>query len=147
MNAQENKQLVMGAYQKYQDMDMDGVLDAFDDDVECTAEEWAPIPFTGCYRGKNELADFFTKLHESQDVLRFEPTAFIAEDDRVVVTGQGKWRVRSTGREYESPWVHIFTIRDGKVSRFDQYANTALTAEAFEPLPASAQAAAAPGQH
>lgn len=100
MNTKENKQLVMDAYQKYQDKDMNGVLDAFEDNVECTAEEWDAIPFAGCYHGKDELADFFNKLHETQEVLELEPRAFIAEDDKVVVTGYGKWRVRATGREY-----------------------------------------------
>jgi ketosteroid isomerase-like protein len=43
----------------------------------------------------------------------------IAEGDTVVVIGDSTWLARDTGRQYDNPFVHIFTLRDGKVERFE----------------------------
>jgi hypothetical protein len=72
-------------------------------------------------------------MDQAQEALQFEPQEFIAEGDKVVVTGQAKWAVKSNAQTYESPWVHIFTIRDGKVARFHQFNDTAAAVEAFRP--------------
>jgi ketosteroid isomerase-like protein len=133
MDAQQNKQLVMEGYRRFQSHDIAGVLELFHDDVEWEGPEVECVPFAGCYHGKPEVLRYFQSLDDAQEATRFEPTAFIAEDDRVVVTGNASWHVKSTGRDYDSPWVHVFTLRDGKVSRFEQYVNTAATEHAFRP--------------
>ncbi len=40
-------------------------------------------------------------------------------------------RVKATGRSYETDWVHVFTLREGAVAEFREYADTAAVAEAF----------------
>jgi len=45
--------------------------------------------------------------------------------------GHYAWHVESTGREWESDFAHVFTVRDGKLTRFQEYANTAAIADAF----------------
>jgi ketosteroid isomerase-like protein len=52
----------------------------------------------------------------------------------VVVIGEGAWHSRLTGRDYETPWVHVFTLRDGMVARVDSYYDTAPAAAALQTL-------------
>ncbi|MDB5761850.1 MAG: nuclear transport factor 2 family protein [Herminiimonas sp.] len=147
MNTQENKQLVMQAYQLYKNKDIQGLLALNADDIEWIGTESEYIPFSGTYRGKDQVAEFFAKMDQAQEAIQFEPQTFIAEDDKVVVTGQSIWLVKSTGQRYENPWVHVFTIRDGKVARFQQYNHTAAADAAFRPSQTSSQQKDAPVHH
>ena len=45
--------------------------------------------------------------------------------------GDYAWRVKSTGREYESDFVHVFTVRDEKVARFQEFMDTAAVSAAY----------------
>jgi ketosteroid isomerase-like protein len=40
-------------------------------------------------------------------------------------------RVRANGREFETDWVHLFTVRDGQIVRLREFYDTAVMAEAF----------------
>jgi uncharacterized protein len=131
MSSQDNKQLVMQGYQKYQEKDIQGLLELLADDIEWVGVETEELPFAGMYRGKDDVGRYFSQLDEAQEAQQFEPQTFIAEDDKVVVTGQSRWTVKSTGQTYDNPWVHVFTVRNGKVARFEQYNDTAAAAKAF----------------
>ena len=146
MDTQQNKQLVMEAYQLYQRGDIGGVIDRCHDDAEWCSTESESIPFAGNFHGKEGIADYFTRLDANLQPLRFEPKEFIAEGDKVVVLGQATWLVKPTGLSFDSPWVHVFTVRDGKVSRFESFADTAAGERAFRSTQ-SAQPAAATQMH
>jgi ketosteroid isomerase-like protein len=137
MDTRQNKQLVMQAYDMYRNKDIKGILAMVDDQVEWIGNDSDYIPFAGSHHGRDQVAQFFSKLEQAQDVIRFEPQNFIAEGDKVVVTGAASWHVKSTGQTYDSPWAHVFTLRDGKIARFEQYNHTADQA-AFHPFRARA---------
>ena len=40
--------------------------------------------------------------------------------------------LRKNGRKVASEWVHIFTIRDGKVAHFREFLDTAPVARAYQ---------------
>ena len=132
MSAQVNKQLVIDGYQLFQSGQIGELLNRYHDDAEWISPELESVPFSGAFHGKAEIAQFFAKLDASVHASRFEPLRFVAEDDTVVVTGQATWLAKPTGRSYDSPWVHVFTIRDGKVARFESYYDTAATMRAFD---------------
>lgn len=66
------------------------------------------------------------------------PTEFIAKDDKVIVLGNSKWRVKATNKEYQSDFAHVLTVKDGKVSGFREFMDTAVRTNAHN---AAAQAA------
>lgn len=147
MDTKQTKQLVMQAYQFYKDKNINGVLSLVDDKVEWVGPESDYIPFAGQFHGKDQVAQFFSKLDQTQDVIAFEPQNFIAEGDKVAVTGISTWRVKATGLTYDNPWVHVFTVRDGKIARFEQHAHTAAAEAAFRPGQGAATAAEKPMRH
>jgi len=55
---------------------------------------------------------------------------FIAQGDAVVALGSYKATVRTTGAEIDTPIAHIFTVRNGKVVRWEGFSDTALVAAA-----------------
>jgi uncharacterized protein len=147
MNAQENKQLVMEGYRLFQTGQISELLSRYHDDAEWISPELEFVPFSGAFHGKSEIARFFANLDASVHTNRFEPTQFIAENDKVVVTGFASWLAKPTGRSYDSPWVHVFTVRDGKVARFESYWDTLATARAFLPEESGRVSSAVPMHH
>jgi len=61
----------------------------------------------------------------------FEPLHFVASDDRVLVLGRERFRVKATGLTWACEWAHAFTVRDGKVAGFREYTDTAAMVGAF----------------
>src|SRR6185312_13771060 len=88
------------------------------------------IPFAGRRRGPQEVAEFFNMLAQTQTPELFEPREFIASHDKVIVLGNQRWRVKSTGRVYGDDWAHVFTIENGAIVKFQEYHDTAAEAAA-----------------
>lgn len=147
MDAQGNKRLVMEGYRLFQSGDITQLLERYHDDAIWIEPEAEHIPFAGRHNGKAEIARFFEQLNESAQAIRFEPKEFIAEGDKVAVIGEATWLARHTGRSYDSPWVHVFTLREGKVARFESYHDTAAGERAFRPDHAGQAATGTPLHH
>ncbi len=131
MDSIQNKQLVMHAYELYGKGDIKGVLEQCADDVCWTSADIEQVPFAGTFNGQYEVGEFFSHLANNVDTIHFTPRDFIAEGDKVVVTGNARWHVKSTGADFGSEWVHIFTVKDGKVTKFEQFTDTAAAEAAF----------------
>jgi uncharacterized protein len=52
-------------------------------------------------------------------------------DDKVFVLGHYTWTIRKNGRTADSDFIHIFTVRNGKVVAFLEFTDTAAFAEAY----------------
>jgi ketosteroid isomerase-like protein len=131
MDSNQNKQLIMQGYERFQQGDIKGVLALCSDDVQITSPENEHVPFTGRFDGLYGAAEYFAKLGGSLEPVHFAPKDFVAEGDKVVVTGEARWHVKSTGADFLTPWVHVFTLRDGKICRFEQMSDTAAAVAAF----------------
>ncbi len=131
MGEQDNTNLVQQAYGNFQRGDIPGVLGLLSEDVEWETPETEEMPFASMYRGVEEVGQFFSTLDEVQEVLQFEPTEFVAQNDKVVALGHYAWLVKATGKEFHSDFAHVFTVRDGKVTRFQEYTDTAAANAAF----------------
>jgi ketosteroid isomerase-like protein len=138
MTTQENKQLAINGYQMFLRGDIEGVLDMCADDIEWTSADLPSVPFAGAFHGRAGVMDFFQKLGATVEFLDYQPQSFIADEDKVAVSGVSTVRVRATGATYDDIWVHIFTMKNGKTVRFEQFHNTAAAIAAFMPMAASA---------
>ena len=131
MSERENTELVQHAYQHFKDGDIQGLLGLLSEDVEWKLFEMEGVPFSGTRRGDERVGEFFSQVFDTEEPLHFEPRELVAQGDKVVALGDYAWRVKSTGREYESDFVHVFTVRDGKVARFQEFMDTAAVSAAY----------------
>ena len=76
------------------------------------------------------LQNVFAKVGEYFESFELRPELWIESGDDVVVTGRLHARTRS-GRDLDAPYAHVFSFRDGKVSRNDNFHDTALWVEAL----------------
>ena len=131
MSRQESKQVVKDLYAAFGRGDRATVLALLAEDVIWQLPDTVPN-YSGTYKGHSSVADFFQKLNGSVEIESFEPREFMAEGHRVLVTGWSRGRVRSTGRMFDNRWVMAFIVRDGKIIKFEEYADTQALATAHE---------------
>jgi ketosteroid isomerase-like protein len=88
-------------------------------------------PGMGVFNGPAGAERFFATIAEVQEAKEFTPREYYAIDDKVFVLGHYAWTMRGSGKQVASDWVHIFTIKGGKVAAFDEFTDTARFAEAM----------------
>jgi uncharacterized protein len=129
--SQENVKIVEKAYTDFKTGNIDALLANLAEDVQWELPEIKNVPFGGKRAGRQQVGQFFATVAENQEPLQFEPREFIAERDKVVALGNYKWRVKGTGKTFECAFAHVFTIRDGKVVRFQEFTDTGAAAGAY----------------
>lgn len=87
-------------------------------------------PILGRRVGPAQAADFFRVLAETIEIRTFTPQDFHAADGKVFVLGHYAYTARQTGRAGESGWIHVFTLRNGQVTAFLDFFDTAQLVEA-----------------
>jgi len=130
MNEQASTKLVQEAYQRVKTGDVQSALNLLAEDVLWELPDMPNVPFAGSWRGRQQVGTFFQRVAESQDIVEFNPEEFVAHGDKVVVLGRFTMRVKSTGRDSRSAWVHVWTITDGKVSHMREYVDSFAVSQA-----------------
>src|SRR5688500_17011729 len=129
--SEQNKAIVQQAYDNFKTGDIEGLLNLMSDDISWTLPDMEGVPFSGKRTGRAAVGEFFASVGASQEVLTFEPRELIAEGDRVVALGNYSWRVKANDREFGGDFAHVWTIRDGKATEFQEYMDTAVGVSAY----------------
>ena len=132
MSEQENTAIVQQAYQNFKTGNIEGLLNLCAEDISWQLPEIDNVPISGKRTGRAAVREFFSMVARDQDVLSFEPREFVAQGDKVVSLGDYQWRVKDTDREFASDFVHIFTVRDGKIVAFREHFDSAVVALAYQ---------------
>lgn len=131
MNEQENLQVVQKMYAASGQGDIPSFLGFLSEDVEWAVPGPKDIPNAGIYYGHAQVVQLFMNMGESLELQQYKPLEFIAQNDRVVVTGHASGRVRANNHPLEYDWVQVYTLRDGKTVKFREYLDTAAIAKAY----------------
>ncbi|MEO7672761.1 MAG: nuclear transport factor 2 family protein [Pyrinomonadaceae bacterium] len=132
MNLGKNTPIVQEAYQRFESGDIEGILELLSDDIDWTVPEIENAPFKGLRHGRKAVSDFLDLLAITEEITDFEAREFIEQGDKVVVLGRTTSTVRSTGRHYSTEWVHVCTLKDGKMTGFHEFYDTAAATRAFQ---------------
>ena len=131
MSEQQNIQVIKDAYGAYERGDIESILASLTDNVDWYLPGPEVIPGAGRFKGKDAVAQWFPRLADAEEVMAFEAKEFFAAGDTVVVLGHYAAKVKATGRKNEFDWVHVFRFQGGKVSSWEQFNDTATSAEAY----------------
>jgi ketosteroid isomerase-like protein len=120
-----NVELARDAYEDFARDDLERVLAVLHPEIEWHQAQG--LPHGGLYTGVDEVrrAIFAPLDEEWWDGFRADPEQFIDGGDEVVVLGRYTARAKATGKPLAVPFVHVWTIRDGRVVRFRQFLDTA----------------------
>jgi ketosteroid isomerase-like protein len=130
MNESKNIQTIQDTYAAFGRLDIDALLGMMSNDIDWQFFGPSELITTGPRRGKPEVARFFQEVEATWSFEAFEPRQFIAQEDTVVVLGSYRGTAKETGRKFATEWAQVFTLRDGKVTQFREYADTANMADA-----------------
>lgn len=132
MSPETNQQTIRKVYDAFGAGDMETILGSMSDDVT-----WlhpgnpGQIPFAGNFQGKAGVKRFFATVFEQIDVLEQNIYSIEASGDKVFVLGYEHMRVKNTGKEYRSNWIHMYTLDKGRVTMFEEFIDTAALVSAF----------------
>jgi ketosteroid isomerase-like protein len=108
------------------------IFEACDPEIDWTSlADPALIPWGGDHKGIHGKRMVFQKIIEHMHFEVFEPREFFDGSDIVTVLGRTVARMIPSGVRFESEWVHLIKIRDGKVVTFREYDDTHALVQAF----------------
>jgi uncharacterized protein len=110
--------VVQAAYAAFGSGNIPAILDLAVEDIEWTFHGAQGLAYTGSFSGKTAVAKWFANVVQTEDIQAFEPREFLVGGDHVTVLGWERTRALPQGRIFETDWVHVFTVRDGRVVRF-----------------------------
>lgn len=125
--------IVSRSYDAFARGDLDAVLADLDPAIEW--QQAQGLPHGGVYHGVDAVRrNIFEPLGESWwDEFAADPHELIADGDRVVVLGRYRGVAKGTGKCLDVPFVHVWTIRDGRAVLFRQFLDTAGWNDALAP--------------
>ena len=75
------------------------------------------------------------QLADAHEIHTFEPRSFLAAEDEVFVWGHYRWTMRQSGVSKDTEWLHVITMRDGKLAVWRGHNDTAMLTEAYHGRP------------
>jgi len=128
----ENTAAVEAIYNAFAEGDVEAVLGAMADGIVWNEAENFIYADGNPYEGPQGVAEgVFGRLGAEWDNWTLEDKTFYPSNgSNVVVTGRYKATNKASGKKLDAPFVHLWTVDEGKVTRFQQYTDTKQAAEA-----------------
>ena len=123
----ENVQLLKGLYDAFGKGDIPAVLGLMSPDIRWYEAESNP------YRPSGEpwvgpdtiLESLFMRMGAEWDGFTIHTGSFHGAGDSVIVEGRYSGTYKPTGKSIDVQVCHVWDVKGGKVTRFQQYADTA----------------------
>ena len=126
-----NVDFIKSLYEAFAKGEVESVLGSMADDIEWWEAEgnpWFPgRPFVGV---PAIVEGVFMRIGSELEGFEITPERFLADGDEVVMIG--RYRAKqgiATGQPLDAQALHLWTVRDGKVARFQQFVDTRQLAE------------------
>src|SRR5215510_4166324 len=108
-------EVVTKAYEAFGRGDVPSILALVAEQVDWRFCGPKALPYTGSFRTRAEVGRFFSLVGDVDDIRKFEPREFIPAGDKLTVLGWEQTAAKPGGRVFDSEWIHVFTVRDGKI--------------------------------
>ena len=91
------------------------------------------LAFTRDRQGKDEVLDYLKGLTDDWEMISYAIDEYIAQGDRVVAIGSTSWRNKKTSKVFSTPKIDIWRLKDGQVTEFSEFYDTAHVLSAAAP--------------
>ncbi len=132
-----NLEIVQSLYQAFAEQDREQILAIFDPGIEWIQSEG--FPGGGRYVGAEAVMDgVFGRLAREWEGWGAEVGRWLDAGESIVALGEYHGTNRATGRAMTAAFAHVLWLREGRVVRFEQYADTATVVAACPVSPSRA---------
>ncbi len=132
MNIQEqNIKIVQQLYSAFEKRDIPAILSMLSPDVEWVEPSNPFNPAAGIRYGHSGFLEWVNIGRQSEEILVLEPRKYLTAINTVAVYGYMKCLAKATRKIYESDFVHLFSIKDNQIVRFQEFFDTYAAGEAF----------------
>lgn len=106
------------------------VLEAMDARIQWNEAEGNPYAAAGTLTGPDQVLNkLFLRLVEEWDDFTVTPMTYHDAGDTVIVEGRYHGTFKETGKSQDNPFCHVWRYDGDKISKFQQYTNTAALQE------------------
>ena len=131
--SQENIELIKNIYTLFNKRQYDEILPNFSDDMTWVAADSSPLGDESPYHSPaNIRTRVFGRIEAGFESLTVRTDEIFGADGRVVVLGYYNSLIKGRETPSEIQLAHIWTIRNGKAVKFQQYVDTFAIAESFK---------------
>jgi hypothetical protein len=123
MGEHANSTLIQTIYGAFNNGDIQTLLANLAPGAEWVNYGPTAVPYCGVFTGRIE--DFFKAIGTTTTSGHVAIDQYIASGDIVVTRGRYTATVRNTGSKIDAPIAHFFTVRDGKVTSWNGYSDSA----------------------
>jgi uncharacterized protein len=121
----QNRQLIVDLYAAFARGDAGSVLGTLAPDVQWFEAEGNPYADGNPYDSPQRVGEgVFGRILADFENFAVHPQQLVAEDDTVVALGRYTGNHRASGQPYDAQFVHVWTIMNGRVTKFQQYTDT-----------------------
>ena len=128
-----NIDVVKQGYDAFLSGNIPAFIELMDSNVEWDHRGPDGVPFNKMYNGKEGVLEFFKTLDETLENTGFDIHEYFGEGDRVVALGHFGWKVKSTGKPFESAFAMAYTVKNGKVTHWQPIFDRTAEVVAFQP--------------
>jgi len=123
--SQENVRIVRGLYEAFGKGDVPTVLGQMDQGIEWNEAENFIYADRSPYIGPQAVLEgVFMRLGSEWEGFTVTPEEWLDAGDRTVVLGTYSGAHKATGRRVRAQFAHIWSVRESRVLRFQQYTDT-----------------------
>ena len=123
--SQESIQIIRGVYDAFGRGDVPAVLGQMHHSIEWNEAENFIYADRNPYVGPQAVLEgVFMRLGTEWEGFTVTPEAWLDAGDRIVVLGTYSGAHKATGREVRAQFAHVWSVREARVVRFQQYTDT-----------------------
>lgn len=130
--SQKNLEFVKGLYAAFKRGEIQPWLDAMTEESTWQLVGPETIPLCGLRKGKKEILDFLQTLMNTLQFKNSVQHKFIAEGETIIVLGYVHSMVKQTGIDFKSDYVHILTVKNGKLLSYREFLDNAQLLVAYQ---------------
>lgn len=130
---EKDVEIVQKLYSDFAKGEVPAVLQRFDPKIVWNEAENFPYADGNPYIGPQAVLEgVFARIGAEWEYwILTDQTYYEAKSGEIIVTGRYKAKNKLTGKEINVQFVHMWTLNDGLVTKFQQYADTYQTVEAM----------------
>ncbi len=130
-NQNQNIEIVKKLYDAFGRKDINTILSLLSRDVEWGEPENPYNPAGGTRYGHEGFLEWVSIGREAEEILSLDVKQFLSDENSVAAAGYVKCLAKPAGNIYESDFVHLITLKDGMIIRFQEFFDTYAAGEAF----------------